>query len=48
VLPAGDTQQSDAVVDTTITLVSGQALTAVVTPNPTASGKDVLVTLRDH
>jgi hypothetical protein len=48
VLPAGDTQQSDAVVDTTITFTADQAVTAVVTPKPSAPGKDQLVIVRDH
>jgi hypothetical protein len=48
VLPAGDTQQSAAVVDTTITLTANQALTAVVTPDPAVAGRDLLVVVRDH
>jgi hypothetical protein len=48
VLPTGDTNQPDAYVDSTVTLTAGQALTAILVPNPSVMGKGMLVFVRDH
>jgi hypothetical protein len=48
VMPTGDQTQADAYVDSTVTLIAGQAMTAVLVPNPSVAGKGLLVFLRDH